>query len=75
MDLHIDTSSHFGGTDLLMTDPKNSRVTVIPVPYDATTSYIGGTSKGPSAIIDASAHMELYDRSLGMKPAGSAYIP
>jgi agmatinase len=60
-----ETSSHFGGTDLLITDPKNSRVTVIPVPYDATTSYIGGTSKGPAAIIDASAHMELYDEELG----------
>lgn len=56
---------NYGGTDLQLTDPKNARVTVIQVPYDATTSYIGGTAKGPAAIIDASAHMELYDEELG----------
>lgn len=57
--------ANYGGSDLHLTDPKTSRVTIIPVPYDATTSYIGGTSKGPAAIIDASSHMELYDEELG----------
>jgi len=64
MDPHKNTSSQYGGTDLQLTDPKDSRVTVIPVPYDATTSYISGTAQGPAAIIDASAHMELYDEEL-----------
>jgi agmatinase len=64
MDPHHDTSLNYGGTDLQFTDPKTSRVTVIPVPYDATTSYISGTAKGPAAILDASAHMELYDEEL-----------
>lgn len=64
MDSLKDTSSNYGGIDLQLTDPKTSRVTVIPVPYDATTTYIGGTAKGPAAIIDASAHMELYDEEL-----------
>ena len=64
MDPLKDTSSNYGGIDLQLTDPVNSRVTVIPVPYDATTTYIGGTAKGPAAIIDASAHMELYDEEL-----------
>jgi agmatinase len=57
-------ASSYGGTDLQFTDPKTSRVTVIPVPYDATTSYISGTAKGPAAIIEASSHMELYDEEL-----------
>ncbi len=57
-------ASSYGGTDLQFTDPKTSRVTVIPVPYDATTSYISGTANGPAAIIEASSHMELYDEEL-----------
>jgi len=40
-------------------------VVVIPVPYDSTTSYGVGTRFGPSAIIDASTQLELYDIELG----------
>ncbi len=34
---------------------------VIPVPYEATVSYMGGTAHGPDAILDASDQLELYD--------------
>ncbi len=61
------TPPNYGGPDLQFADPKTSRVTVIPVPYDATTSYVSGTAKGPAAIIDASAHMELYDEELAQE--------
>ena len=37
---------------------------VIPVPYDATTSYRGGARDGPAAIIAASRHLEEYDIEL-----------
>lgn len=70
MDPHKDMPSNYGGDDLHFTDPATSRVTVIPVPYDATTSYIGGTAKGPAAIIDASTHMELYDEELEQETCG-----
>jgi agmatinase len=40
---------------------KNARAVVIPVPYDGTSTWIKGADKGPAAIIEASAHMELYD--------------
>lgn len=40
---------------------KNARVVVIPVPYDRTSTWIKGADKGPATIIEASAHMELYD--------------
>lgn len=40
---------------------KKSKVAIMQVPYDKTTTYIHGTSEGPSAIIDASKYMELYD--------------
>lgn len=40
---------------------KNSKVVLIPVPWDVTTSYGGGTSLGPQAIFNASAQVDLYD--------------
>ena len=42
------------------------RVAVLPVPYDATTSYRAGTRDGPHAIITASRNMELLDLELGV---------
>ena len=38
---------------------------VLPIPYEATTSFGGGTSRGPRAIITASQQVELYDEELG----------
>ena len=40
---------------------ENSKIVVIPVPYDETSTWIKGADKGPEAIIEASANMELYD--------------
>ena len=42
-----------------------ARCRVLPVPFEATVSYEGGTANGPRAILEASAHVELYDRSVG----------
>ena len=38
-----------------------ARVVLVPVPWEATTSYGGGASEGPRAIRDASAQVDLYD--------------
>jgi agmatinase len=46
-----------------------SRVLVLPVPYECTTSYGQGTRFGPRAIVDASAALELYDPDSGTEPA------
>lgn len=43
---------------------ESSRVVVLPVPYDSTTSYRSGARDGPQAIIDASQNLELYDPEL-----------
>ena len=64
MDQPVQTPLNYGGIEPPLNEWKTSRVTVIPVPYDATTTYITGTRKGPAAIIDASSHMELYDEEL-----------
>ena len=44
--------------------PEDCRVVVLPVPYDSTTSYMGGAREGPHAIIQASRHLEDYDVEL-----------
>lgn len=44
---------------------KDCRVVALPVPYDSTTSYMGGAREGPRAIIEASRHLEDYDIELG----------
>ncbi|MBI1189761.1 MAG: arginase [Tepidisphaera sp.] len=43
----------------------DSRVVLIPVPFDATTSYRRGTCDGPNAILHASMQVDLYDRRFG----------
>lgn len=41
---------------------------ILPVPYDATTSWQPGTRHGPKAIIEASTHLELFDEELQSEP-------
>lgn len=45
--------------------PDDAAVVVIPVPWDATTSYRAGAARGPAAIRAASAQVDLYDPELG----------
>lgn len=44
---------------------EESRVVIIPVPFEATTSYGGGASRGPEAVLQASRQVDLYDRDTG----------
>ena len=41
-----------------------AKVAVVSVPYEATVSYMGGTGRGPAAIIEASTQVEHYDEIL-----------
>ncbi|MEA2489073.1 MAG: agmatinase [Acidobacteriota bacterium] len=43
----------------------DSKVVVVPVPFEATTSYGGGTSGGPEAVREASKQVDLYDHETG----------
>ncbi|MEO9850583.1 MAG: agmatinase family protein [Reichenbachiella sp.] len=40
-------------------DEEESKVVILPVPWDATVSYSAGTADGPQAILDASAQLDL----------------
>ncbi len=56
--------------------PEEAKVVIIPVPYEATTSYGGGTSRGPQAVLDASKQVDLYDHETGRPyEAGIAMLP
>jgi agmatinase len=45
--------------------PDQSYVVVIPVPFEATTSYGGGASRGPAVVLEASRQIDLFDRDTG----------
>jgi agmatinase len=51
----------YGGDDAAIAAYEDARVAVLPVPYDGTSTWIKGANKGPEAILEASANMELYD--------------
>jgi agmatinase len=59
----------FMGLDEESSDLARAKVVVLPVPYEATTSFGGGTGNGPAAIIEASRYIELYDQELDSEPA------
>jgi agmatinase len=40
---------------------ETSKVVLIPVPYDGTSTWQKGSDKGPEAFLQASENMELYD--------------
>jgi agmatinase len=50
-------------------DGDASAALVLPIPYEATTTYGGGAKNGPDAIIEASRQVELYDIELRCEPA------
>lgn len=39
----------------------SSKIVIIPVPYDGTSTWIKGADKGPDAFLEASENMEIYD--------------
>ncbi len=40
-------------------------VVLVPVPFEATTSYGGGAARGPDAILEASRQVDLFDVETG----------
>jgi len=69
--------NNFGLLEAAASDYEKSRVAVLPVPFERTTSYGKGTMAGPAAILRASQAMELYDEELGGEPylQGIATLP
>jgi agmatinase len=57
----VSASAAFGGSGAAATDLKRAQALIIPVPFDATTTYHPGTRHGPAAILRASQQLELFD--------------
>lgn len=47
---------------------QDAAAVVLPVPYEATTSFGAGAREGPEAILQASRYVELYDEELDAEP-------
>ena len=57
----VTDASSFGDIPPEYRRTDQARVVVLPVPYDRTSTWIKGADRGPQAIIEASANLELYD--------------
>jgi agmatinase len=71
------TPDNFLGLDARLSDYARARFAVLPIPYEATTTFGPGTRDGPRAILTASQQVELYDEALGRDSsrAGVATLP
>jgi len=54
----------FAGLELPYSNLQKAKTVILPVPYDSTSEWRGGSRHGPQAIIDASQYLELYDLEL-----------
>ena len=63
------TPDNFLGLEANFSALDRAGVLVLPIPFEATVSYGGGTAAGPDAIIAASQQVELYDREVDLEPA------
>ena len=59
--MHSKKVKHFLAVEDGQPSLADSKFAVIPVPYERTVSYGGGTKNGPQAILDASPQVELWD--------------
>jgi agmatinase len=51
---------NFGGNEVVY-NYSDSRIIILPVPYDETSTWMKGADKGPDAIMEASVNLEFYD--------------
>lgn len=68
---HFWPGRNFGAICPEWADFATAKFVVLPVPYDSTTTWRGGTREGAISILDASMNMELYDRELGREIAAA----
>lgn len=51
----------FGNLPARYSGEETSKIVILPVPYDGTSTWIKGADRGPEALLSASANLELYD--------------
>ncbi|HLF15076.1 MAG TPA: agmatinase [Bacteroidota bacterium] len=78
MEKILGIDSNFLGAPTLRATWRNSRVAILPIPFEQTVSYGKGASRGPAAILKASSYVEFYDEETGrdvMRDVGIATLP
>ncbi len=69
LDLPWELPGTFLGLDEEASAFDEARAVLLPVPYESTTSWGGGTQAGPGAILHASRYVELWDQELRVDPS------
>lgn len=57
----MNTNKTYAGIPQEFGNLSTSKIVIIPVPYDGTSTWQKGADKGPQAFLEASENMELYD--------------
>ncbi len=57
-------SKNFLGIEKRYSSIENSKIVILPAPYEKTVSYGKGTLRGPQKILEASHFVEFYDEEL-----------
>jgi agmatinase len=70
----VGKKGNFLGIESPISSYGSSHIVVLPVPYEHTVSYGGGTGLGPKAILEASRYVEYYDEELGTELCKSVGI-
>ncbi|MCL1942428.1 MAG: agmatinase [Candidatus Azobacteroides sp.] len=52
---------NFAGLMPAFSDYNQSKIVILPVPYDTTSTWVKGADKGPDALLEASVALEWYD--------------
>lgn len=60
----------FLGSEIEQPRPEAAKFHVLPVPFERTVSYGGGTGDGPRAILEASQQLEVWDGKSNPSSAG-----
>jgi len=53
--------TNYGDLPKKYSELETAKAVILPVPYDGTSTWGKGADRGPEAILEASANMELYD--------------
>lgn len=70
--LHKDPGAFLGLDENCSYD--ESKFTILPIEFDLTSTWQKGADKGPDAILEASANLELYDIETGQEPWKSGVV-
>jgi agmatinase len=64
----LDFSTQFLGSEAI-TPYETAQVVILPIPFEATTTYRKGCEEGPDALLEASLQLEAYDEELQRETA------